>query len=172
MKQAAILFLLLVVGSCATRRSAHVGAGGCSAAGEVDCRPPFKVTSIEGKPIGDDLEGRIVLVNFWATWCGPCERELPALEAVYRRHKADGFVVLGVVTADRADDVSVVNFAGMRGVDYPLVRTNPELESKFGLGDALPTTLLYDRTGRLRARWNGALHEDELEDKVRDILVN
>jgi len=65
------------------------------------------------------------MINFWATWCGPCASELPSLDKVYQRHKDQGYVSVGIVTADRATDEKVQSFAASHGVSYPLVVQEP-----------------------------------------------
>ena len=135
------------------------------------CRPEIVAIGLDGKPLAEaDLAGKVVLVNFWATWCGPCAAELPALEAVYERHRGDGFVIVGAVSADPSDDLDVSNFAAARGVTYPLVRATPHLERKMELGQALPKTYLYDRKGKLHKVWNGAISEKTLAAKVKELL--
>ncbi len=155
------------VGGCTHERTAHAD---CS--GTTDCRPPVQLVTLDGAPLGDEaLRGQVILVNFWATWCGPCQREIPALEAVYERHKAEGFTIVGMVTGDPAPDADVKDFAARRAVAYPLVRSAPDLERRFAMGDALPTSYLYDRHGRLIRRWQGGIAEDALEDLVKRTLA-
>ena len=110
-------------------------------------------------------------MNFWATWCGPCKKELPALQAVYDRHKGEGFTILGFVTGDHATDSTILAFAAQRNVAYPLVRGEADLERRFGLGDAVPTSMLYDRHGRLVKRWLGDIDEDALDELVKRTLA-
>ncbi len=167
MKLALALLLLLLFGGCTHERQARADC-----AGATDCRPPFAATTLDGTPLGDEaLMGKVVLVNFWATWCAPCQRELPALQAVYSRHQPEGFVILGVVTGDGAPDEKVRGFAAARQVAYPLLRGGPDLERRFGMGDALPTSYLYDRRGHLVRRWAGDIAERELEGLVERTLA-
>jgi thiol-disulfide isomerase/thioredoxin len=135
------------------------------------CRPPVTGALLDGSKLTDDMfKGKIVLVNFWATWCGPCRQELPALTTVYNRHYADGFTILGIVSSDRASDDQVQAFASKAQVIYPIMRSTYELESKFGMAGALPTSFLYDRTGHLRASWRGGIDESALEDQIKSLL--
>ncbi len=94
--------------------------------------------------------GRVVLVNFWTTWCTPCRQEMPTLDAVYRRHRADGLDVVGV-SADRPrhrDDVMQV----MRSFAYPAGLVSDANPNGFGSPDALPVTYVIDGGGIVRAR--------------------
>jgi hypothetical protein len=76
-----------------------------------------------------------------------------------------------VLTGDAAGDDEVKRFASTRNVSYPLLRGGPDLERRFAMGDALPTSYLYDRTGRLVRRWEGDIDERELEELVRRTLA-
>jgi thiol-disulfide isomerase/thioredoxin len=144
----------------------------CTPGKEKDCRPPMATPVLGGKALTDaDLGGKVVMVNFWATWCAPCAGELPGLDAVYRKHQGDGYVAYGVLVADKATDDEVLKFAADHKVSYPIIRGTPEFEQPFGLGDGLPATYLYDRHGRLRAHWEGAVKEKALEDKVSALLA-
>jgi cytochrome c biogenesis protein CcmG, thiol:disulfide interchange protein DsbE len=159
------LLLVWVVGGsgCIKEHTAHAD---CRSP-DLDCRPALSGTMLDGKPLAEDaLRGKVVLVNFWATWCGPCEREIPALEAVYRRHAHEGFAIVGLLSGDRAPDDVALQFVGSHQMTYPVVRASYQMEQLFNLGDALPTTYLYDRAGRLKARWTGAIEEQALEDQI------
>ncbi len=172
MTRVVCLIVLAALSSCTRARSPR-SAGGCSV-GAADCRPPLRVKSLEGSPAvtEESLAGKIVLLNFWATWCAPCAQELPDLDAVYRRHAEHGFVTVGLVSSDRSSDDDIYNFASARGVTFPLARSTPELESHWGLGSILPVSLLFDRGGNLRMRWNGSVTEAQLEAKVQEILAS
>jgi len=144
------------------------------------CTRSPSLPAFEMQPIGggemltdDTLARKIVLVNFWATWCGPCRAEMPALQAVYRRHADSGILVLGLLSGDQATDREVGSVASARGVTYPLVRATRELEQRYGGSPSLlPTSLLLDRAGRVIHRWNGAITEVQLEEKVREAIAN
>ncbi|HKA90256.1 MAG TPA: TlpA disulfide reductase family protein [Haliangiales bacterium] len=162
--------LLVLLGACTREPGRSPQAEACHAP-EDRCRPPVAGHGVDGKPVADDaFQGKVVLVNFWATWCAPCIKELPALQKVYARNKDRGFQVVGLVSADEASDEEIRLFANRFGVSYPVVRASEQLESSFGLGGVLPTTFLYDRTGRLRRHWDGAIREEALEDEIRVLL--
>src|SRR5215831_4823217 len=97
----AALALGVVSAACTHERAARADCRG-----PADCRPPLALTTLDGNALGDDaLRGQALLVNFWATWCTPCIKELPGLQAVYERHRAQGFTIIGMVTGDEATDV-------------------------------------------------------------------
>lgn len=156
----------LLLWACNAERSARADCPGRS-----DCRPEMKLQTFAGPFVAEEaFAGKVVLVNFWATWCQPCERELPALQAVYARHRNDGFTIVGLLSGDRASDSAVQTFAEARQLTFPLARANADLERQFGMGDQLPTSYLYDRRGRLVKRWSGGVTEAELEALVVQTL--
>ena len=129
-----------------------------------DCRPAIRTRTISGQIVDESsLAGKIVLVNFWATWCPPCLAEIPGLSAVYRRHRDAGFVIVGVAVDSPAADLP--GFVSRQGMTYPVV-VDAKLERAFGSPDGLPASFLYDRAGHLHAMWQGEVSEEELEDEV------
>lgn len=128
--------------------------------------PSFTATDVEGKTISSaDLRGKVVLVNFWATWCGPCRIEIPDLIALQAKYR-DQLVVLGISEDD--GDVSLVKkFAAERNINYPLVMATPELRKLFPEMMALPTTFVLDRDGKLVQKTVGLLNAKETEASAR-----
>lgn len=113
--------------------------------------------------------GRVVLINYWATWCTPCRREMPSLDAVFRRHRTEGLDVVGI-SADRPrhrDEVVQV----MRAFAYPAGLVSEASPNGFGGVDALPLTYVIDRRGVVAARLDHPATEDELERLVRSLLA-
>jgi len=169
-------FLLLQTTSVSPEGEVRVGKvptaqAACTDQAPDRCRPPLHGEGLEGSDISEKtLEGKIVLVNFWATWCGPCIAEMPALERVWKRHQQDGFVIVGIVTDGRDED-RVRDVLGRRGVTYPVLVSTRELERKFGSPDALPTSFLYDASGHLVRRWQGAIRERDLETEVARLVA-
>jgi len=154
--------LPLVVLSVAT----VIGLAGCSqhsaspvqpekhatAAGEIGSHlPDFWVTDLQGHNVSATaLRGKVVLVDFWATWCQPCKKEMPGYQRLLDRHRARGFVVIGFKFETMPDVEDPLKFAKEIGVRYPLVPATDEIKEKFGGIEGLPTTMLYDRQGALR----------------------
>lgn len=99
----------------------------------------------------EDYKGKVVLLNFWGTWCPPCRRELPDIVRLREEYKAKGFEVVGICL-ERADDpIGVVKeFAASNGLVYPLVIGNDALVAAYGGIQAVPTTFIVDRKGILR----------------------
>jgi len=133
-------------------------------------RPSFAVTTLDGQPVGEaSLRGKVVLVNFWATWCGPCRVEMPLLEQMYQRHRDRGFVLLGL-SVDRAGEQAVRDYVRSRGVTYPVAVVGAREEGAFGGVRGYPTSFLLGRDGVVRHAVIGPLAPASLELAVRRLL--
>lgn len=171
-----VLVVVLAPSPSSVTKTGKVGpptAEACSETSPGDCLPPLDFMGVDGRVwTQDELAGKVVMINFWATWCRPCQAEIPALTATYHRHADAGFVLLGVMMD--SDDVSedeLDAFAKRYELDYPVVPLDGDIWREFGAPDALPTTLIYDRTGKLRLRQRGALSEATLGDSVEELLA-
>ncbi len=123
---------------------------------------PFEVQTPEGRTLRlSDHQGKVILVNFWATWCAPCRDEMPAMQKLYDRHKGDGFVVIAL-SMDAEGTKVVKPFIREHRLTFP-VGLDPKMTiaEKFGVR-ALPSTFLIDKHGKLLAmalgprEWNSA----------------
>jgi thiol-disulfide isomerase/thioredoxin len=138
--------------------------------------PAFSMTDIEGRTLSSaDWRGKVVLINFWATWCGPCRVEIPDLIALQQKYR-DQLVVVGISeetpddpnhVADAKDIALVKKFAAERNINYPLVMATPELRKLFPEVMALPTTYLLDRDGKLVQKTVGLLNARATEASTR-----
>ncbi|HEX9563947.1 MAG TPA: TlpA disulfide reductase family protein [Gemmatimonadaceae bacterium] len=136
-----------------------------------DVVPTYSLTSLDGSAYSSSgLHGKVVLVNFWATWCIPCRAEMPLLERMWKRHRDDGFVLLGL-SVDRTGADGIVRFLVDRGITYPVAIAGSDLEVAFGGVRGIPTSFLIDRTGRVRHRVVGPLAPASLEPAVRRLIA-
>lgn len=165
---------------------AGVGLTGCSqhpaspagpekaamAAGEIGSRlPDFSVKDLQGHPLSStELRGKVVLVDFWATWCQPCKKEMPGYQKLADRYGSRGFVVIGFKSDAMMDAEDPIQFARKIGVHYPLVVATNEVNQKFGGIEGLPTTMLYDREGILRMKVVGFEYTDNVESALKPLL--
>ena len=131
----------------------------------------FPATDLDGRDQSPaQWRGKVAVVNFWATWCGPCRVEIPDLVALQRRH-ADDLVVLGIAQDESpADDIR--RFAGAMGVNYPVVIGRWEIETAFSEVLALPTTYLVDRSGRVVAHYVGQFDAKSFERDVQRLVAD
>ena len=145
--------------------SGHFGSGSVGSA-----MPDFSTTTIDGVPIGRaNLLGKVVLVNFWASWCGPCLTEMPAFQRFYSERKDSGFVVLGMWTQD-TDIFAMREQLRTGSITYPIAVGTPELVATFGGVAGLPISLLIDRSGNIRKRVYGIFHEDAFRAAADSLL--
>ena len=134
--------------------------------------PALVVPELNGQTFDLSAEhGKVVIVNFWATWCPPCREEIPALEAFYRRYHADGLEMIGL-SADRPHDRPEV-VKVMQSLSYPVAMMDDATVNDFGSPDVLPVTFVVDSGGVLRAKFTPdrtAVTEKSLSDAVLPLL--
>lgn len=131
----------------------------------------FTVKDIEGKDVRlSQYKGKVVLLNFWATWCKPCRVEIPALTALYRDYKDQGFVVLGVSVDS---EVSAVKpFARVMKMNYPVLigAGHEDLGNAFGPFLGFPTSVLVKRDGAICLEHVGTVSRSQLEERIGKLL--
>jgi thiol-disulfide isomerase/thioredoxin len=142
------------------------------AAGEIGSRlPEFSAKDLQGQEISSaNLRGKVVLIDFWATWCQPCKKEMPGYQKLLDRYGQRGFFVIGFKFDTMIDTEDPVLFARKIGVRYPLAVAPDELKQKFGGIEGLPTTMLYDRQGILREKVIGFEYTDVIESELKPLL--
>lgn len=142
------------------------------AAGEIGSRlPEFSVKDLQGREISSaDLRGKVVLIDFWATWCQPCKKEMPGYQKLLDRYGSHGFAVVGFKFDTMMDTEDPVLFAKQIGVHYPLAVATDDLKQEFGGIMGLPTTMLYDRQGVLRKKVIGFEYTNAFDSALRSLL--
>jgi peroxiredoxin len=131
----------------------------------------FTVKDINGKDVRlSQYKGKVVLLNFWATWCKPCRVEIPALTALYRDYKDDGFVVLGVSVDSEV--AAIKPFARVMKINYPVLigAGHEDLSAAFGPFLGFPTSVLVKRDGAICVRQVGMLSRSQLEQQIGELL--
>ena len=139
--------------------------------GQRDCLPDVNYVDTSGKAYTPaELAGKVVVVNFWATWCKPCQKEIPDLSKAYDKYKAKGVVMLGVMT-DTPDNNQLLNFQSDFEMSYPVVRANSDILVSYSYPDALPTTFIFDRGGKQVFSHVGPLHQEKLEQVLAPLIA-
>lgn len=116
------------------------------------------------------MRGKVVLLNFWATWCAPCQIEMPKFEQWQDKYKNDGLAIVGVSMDDDAEPVK--GLVRKLRVNYPVVMGDEKLGLAYGGVLGLPVTYLIDRKGVIRARFQGTTNLDTMEKTIRQLLQN
>ena len=141
-------------------------------AGEIGSRlPDFSVKDLQGHLLSSaDLRGKVVLVDFWATWCQPCKKEMPGYQKLLDSYVSRGFVVIGFKFDTMPDMEDPLQFAKGIAVHYPLPVATDDMKQRFGGIEGLPTTMLYDRQGVLRMKVVGFEYTDNIEQALKPLL--
>jgi len=160
------------------------GAGGSTgeSAGKVAPAPgslrdgrddPFARLSLQdpqGRTIRlGDFKGKVRLIDVWASWCGPCRMIIPHLNRLYDRYRGEGLVVIGVSVDNSPGDV--VEFARTVRLGYPVGMMNREVSELLGDSNAIPTSYLIDRSGRVRRKFIGFVEPETIEREVKRFLA-
>jgi thiol-disulfide isomerase/thioredoxin len=132
--------------------------------------PAFTLKTAAGETIDlNKLKGKAVVVNFWATWCGPCRAEIPGMLEVYSAFKSKGLEIVGI-SLDR-DGWNVVSpMVKKLNITYPVVLGNEDLVEAYGGFQAIPTTWFVDKRGNVAAKHTGSLTKEQFEKIVKGLL--
>ncbi|MDD5330351.1 MAG: TlpA disulfide reductase family protein [Sulfuricella sp.] len=132
--------------------------------------PTLEATLLDGRPVRlEQWRGKVVLVNFWATWCPYCRHEMPAMERFYRDYRAQGFEILALSQDDAPEPVR--QFMAKEGYHFPAAMAGAGQAAALGGVSRLPTSFLIDRQGRVRYKISGQVHYARLESLVKPLLA-
>ena len=148
------------------------GKNSVASPGDSKAAPDFSLKDVDGRVVHlSDYKGKVVVLDFWATWCGPCKEEVPWFSEFERKNKDRGFAVLGV---DMDDDgwESVKPFLKELNVSYRVVMGDDKTAQLYGGIEALPTTYLIDRDGRIVSEHVGLTGKREFENAIEQLLQN
>ncbi|HIE10132.1 MAG TPA: TlpA family protein disulfide reductase [Kiritimatiellae bacterium] len=153
------------------------GTGSEAVSKEPETSQPVGAPVVTFRSLRDDtslsleqFRGRVVLLDFWATWCRPCRSEIPALNRLHNEMEGRGLVMIGM-TVDRGSPDRVAAAAARLHIKYPLALADSGVQAAFGGIRAVPTKILIDRRGRVRDRIVGVVPESELRRKVELLLA-
>lgn len=170
--------ILFLSASCNSSRpapsSATIPATTPSAPAETDSTiperlPSFSVTDLSGQEISPaTFKGKVALIDFWATWCPPCRKEIPHFNKLYAEYRERGLIVIGLALDDKAAEVR--KFMRQMPIAYPVALASSELQQQFGGIEVYPTAFLFDREGRVIKKYLGYIYPDEFDQDVKALL--
>lgn len=132
--------------------------------------PALALKDLRGRTVRtSDYRGKVVLLNFWATWCPPCRAEMPDLVKWQRQYWSKGLQVIGI-TYPPTELRAVQRFIRSIGVNYPILLGTEETKALFDPGETLPFTVVIDREGKIRDKIEGIILPEEFEQKVKPLL--
>ena len=142
-----------------------------SSVGPGSSAPTFQLPAAAGSPLAlGDLKGQVVLINFWASWCGPCRQEMPLLESIYKKYNKLGFTLIGVNV--EPDSNAANAWLQQTPVSFPILYDKESKVSKLYDVAGMPSTVIIDRTGKVRVLHRGYKPGDENEylDSIRTLV--
>ena len=133
--------------------------------------PDFTLEALDGKPVKlSDFRGKAVLLNFWATWCGPCKVEMPWFVDLQKQYGPQGLQIIGIAMDDSGKD-TIEKFAKEMGVNYTIVQGKEAIGDAYGGIPGLPTTFFIDRNGRVIDSSAGLVGKSEIEESIKRALA-
>lgn len=125
--------------------------------------PDFTVIDLEGNEITlTDYQGKIVFLNFWATWCSPCREEIPGFIEAYEEHKEEGMRIIGI-SLDQGKEDKIREFVEEYKINYPVAKGDSDLVRKYQTGRVVPETFIIDQEGKFRHKHIGFMDKETLE---------
>lgn len=153
-----LLPIVIVLFVCAKAEKASIFGDNSSPAFD------FTVKDLKGREISlSNYSGKVVFLNFWATWCGPCKAEIPDFIEAYKQYKDKGMEIIGI-SVDRISPKSVLKFVEKYKINYPVVMSTDKIQKDYEPGPYVPTTIIVDQEGKIRHRHIGYMDKETLKD--------
>jgi thiol-disulfide isomerase/thioredoxin len=139
--------------------------------GQESVAPQFALKDVNGRTVRlSDYHGKVVLINFWATWCPPCRAEMPDLVRLQREHAKQGLQIIGITYPPEIKS-RVRKFVRSLEVNYPIILGTREIKASFSSEETLPLTVVINRDGKVSDIISGILLREEFEEKIKPLLM-
>jgi len=146
-------------------------SAGTSVVGQQTVAPQFALKDLNGRTVRlRAYRGKVVLINFWATWCPPCRAEMPDLVRLQREHARDGLQIIGI-TYPPETKTQVRRFARSLKVNYPIILGTRQIKARFSSEETLPLTVVIGRDGKVNDIISGILLRQEFDEKIKPLLM-
>ncbi len=164
------VFVFVLAGIVLIRYGWEPAAAAVQPAADRTAAPQFTLRDATGKDTKlADFRGKAVLLNFWATWCGPCKLEIPWFIEFQNKYRSQGLAVVGV-SMDEDGWKVITPYVQKVGMNYPVLLGNEDVAKRYGGVDGLPTTFLIDRTGKIAAMHTGIVGKNTYEEEILQLL--
>jgi thiol-disulfide isomerase/thioredoxin len=132
--------------------------------------PDWQLKDLDGKPVKlSDFKGKVLILNFWATWCPPCRKEIPTFVSLQKQYAPKGLAIVGVSLDEKGPGV-VTPFVAKMGINYPVVMGDPKIAADYGGIAVVPTTFVIDRNGKVVAEHQGDAERATFEGEIKPLL--
>ena len=166
------LAALLVLGAASCARPGTEGTTTAAKGAEGTAAPAFTLPDISGAQVASsDFKGKVVVLDFWATWCPPCREEIPHFVNLQAKYREQGLQIVGL-SLDAGGAKDVKPFAEENDVNYPMLIANDDVAKAFGGVTMIPTTFILDRNGTIVKRFIGATPPEMFEATIRPLLAS
>lgn len=163
-------FTIATISALAWLNQGHAAAGEPTALPKGSIAPAWQLQDLMGGTINStNFAGKVVVLDFWATWCPPCRAEIPGLIELQKKYQAQGLIIVGV-SVDQASADTVKSFAKKMGINYPVVMAESKVVAAYGGIEGLPTTFIIDRAGRIVKQHLGFTEKAEFETEIKALL--
>ncbi len=168
-----ILFYVVTVAGCQKENETKVSGtpeDNTSMQDNTSKAPDFTLNNIKGEEVSlSDYKGKVVIIDFWATWCPPCRKGIPDLISLQNEYK-DNVKVIGISLDRENTKAGVPDFVDKMGINYPVVYFNDKVINDFGGVSAIPTTFIVDQDGNIVKKIVGLYPKSEYENKIKELI--